>query len=51
MSAYETNFSLFINEGMSYTEIEDMMPWERDILVSQILQRNKEIEQAKNRRK
>ena len=51
MNLYETNFNLFITEKMSYSEIEAMMPWERDILVSQIIQRNKEIEQAKKRGK
>ena len=51
MNTHETNFQLFVSENMSYTEVENMLPWERDIFVSQIIQRNKEIKQAKDRLK
>lgn len=33
---YETNFALIQHHKWSLTEIENMMPWERDVYVSML---------------
>lgn len=35
---YRTNFSLMQHHKYSLSELEDMIPWERDIYVSMLLQ-------------
>jgi len=45
-----TNFSLMQHHKYSLTEIEDMMPWERDIYIDMIITHIKEENQkAKDR--
>lgn len=51
MNYYETNFILLHDNKIPLSEIENMIPWERDILTTQIAQRLKEIEQAKKKKK
>jgi hypothetical protein len=45
-SYYKTNFSLVQHHKYSLTEIENMMPWERDIYVA-LLQQHLEEEKLK----
>tara|TARA_X000000368_G_scaffold193083_2_gene152300 strand:- start:2475 stop:2660 length:186 start_codon:yes stop_codon:yes gene_type:complete len=35
---YKTNFALMQHHKYSLTELENMMPWERDVYVSLLLQ-------------
>ena len=35
---YKTNFSLMQHHKYSLTELENMIPWERDIYVSMLIQ-------------
>lgn len=35
---YKTNFSLMQHHKYSLSELEDMMPWERDIYVTLLIQ-------------
>jgi len=39
---YKLNFELMYNEKYSLTELENMIPWEREIYVSMLTQRIKE---------
>jgi hypothetical protein len=41
MNHYKTNFEL-LHRNYSLTELENMMPWERDVYVAMLLQRIKE---------
>ena len=43
---YETVFFLKHNYNYSYTEIENMMPWERDIFVDMIRSKEEETNNA-----
>ena len=45
---YKLNFALMKHHGFSLSEIEDMMPWERDIYVSLV---KEWIEEEKERMK
>ena len=49
----QTNFGLVQHHNWSLTELENMMPWEREIYVSLLLQhledQELEMKQAKNR--
>ena len=47
---YKTNFSLMQHHKYSLTELENMMPWERDIYISMLIQYIEE-ENAKIREK
>jgi hypothetical protein len=43
---YRTNFGLMQHHKYSLTELEDMIPWEREIYISLLLQYLKEREDA-----
>lgn len=51
-SYYETNFALMQHHSWSISEIEDMIPWEREIYIKYLqnyLEKKRlEYEQAKN---
>ena len=44
---YETNFSLIHQHKWSLTEIEGMIPWERDVYVTML---SEQLEEEKRRR-
>lgn len=48
---YKTNFSLMQHHGYSLTELDNMLPWERDIYVSMLIQwieeENEKLKQKK----
>jgi hypothetical protein len=46
-SYYKTNFSLIHHHKYSLTELEDMLPWEREIYIT-LLQNYIEEENLKN---
>jgi len=52
MSYYQVNFQMIHHHKYSLTEIENMMPWERDIYISMIKsyieEENKRIEEQRN---
>lgn len=48
MSFFKLNFSLTKQHGYSYTELENMIPWEREILVAMLNNYLKEKEVASN---
>ena len=47
-SYYQTNFALMQHHKYSLTELENMMPWERDIYVA-LLQQHLEEEELKQK--
>lgn len=51
MNYYKTNFALMQHHKYSLTELEDMIPWEREIYVNLLVQyldeEKKKIEQQK----
>tara|TARA_A200000159_G_scaffold112387_1_gene105455 strand:+ start:2682 stop:2855 length:174 start_codon:yes stop_codon:yes gene_type:complete len=48
MNMYETNFALMQHHKYSLTELENMMPWERDVYVN-LLMRYLREEEARQR--
>ena len=50
---YKTNFALIQHHKYSLTELENMIPWEREIYISQlqhyIQEENERLEQLKHR--
>lgn len=52
---YKTNFAMMQHHGYSLTELNDMVPWEREIYIAllkeHIEKENERIEQEKNRRR
>ena len=52
---YKTNFSLIQHHKYSLTELENMMPWERDIYVGMLIQyieeENLKLKQKLNERR
>lgn len=44
-SYYKTNFALIHHHKYSLTELEDMIPWEREIYIAQLVQFLKEEEE------
>ena len=44
---YETNFSLIHHHKWSLTEIENMIPWERDVYVTMLSEHLKEEHKRK----
>ena len=50
-SYYKLNFSLIQHHKYSLTEIENMMPWERDIYVGLLKQHLEEEELKRNQSK
>jgi len=51
---YTTNFSLMQHHKYSFIELENMIPWERDIYVAMLIQyieqENEKIKQKQNSR-
>lgn len=51
---YKTNFSLMQHHKYSLTELENMMPWERDIYISLLIQyieeENQKIKERQKKR-
>ena len=54
MNYYKTNFSLMQHHKYSLTELENMLPWERDIYISLLIQyieqENQKIKERQNKR-
>jgi hypothetical protein len=52
---YQTNFALMQHHGYSLSELENMMPWEREIYLSllqeHIKEENEKITTMNNRRR
>lgn len=52
---YKTNFALMQHHKYSLTELENMLPWERDIYIAMLIQyleeENEKLKQKKNERK
>ena len=52
---YKTNFGLMQHHKYSLTELEDMMPWEREIYINLLSQHieeeNKKIEKEKRKQR
>jgi len=46
MNIYETNFALMQHHKYSLTELENMMPWEREVYVTLLVNYIKEKEQS-----
>ena len=50
-SYYETTFSMIQHHKLSLTEIENMLPWERDVYVTMLAdflkEQNKKIQEQK----
>ena len=52
---YKTNFAMMQNHGYSLTELDNMLPWEREIYVALLIEHIKEenernkAQQSKNR--
>ncbi len=44
---YKTNFALMQHHKYSLTELENMMPWERDIYVNLLIAHINEVEQQR----
>jgi hypothetical protein len=55
MTFYQTNFSLVQHHKYSLTDIENMIPWERDVYVGMVKdwvkQENKRIEEQNSKMK
>ena len=51
---YETNFAMMQHHKYSLTELDNMMPWEREIYINLLMQfveeENKEIEKQKRQK-
>jgi hypothetical protein len=46
---YKTNFALMQHHKYSLTELENMMPWERDVYINLLLAHLQEEERRRNR--
>jgi|TARA_A100001388_G_scaffold67436_1_gene47528 hypothetical protein len=44
MNLYEVNFALMQHHKYSLTELESMMPWERDVYVNMLIRHLREEE-------
>lgn len=50
MNLYKTNFLLMQEHNYSLTELENMIPWEREVYVSMLIEHlNKKTEENKKR--
>jgi len=48
---YQINFNLMQNHGYSLSELEDMIPWEREVYIQLLIAHlKKESEEAKNKK-
>ena len=47
MNYYKTNFALIQHHGYSLSELENMIPWERDVYLVMLLKHLEEVEQRK----
>lgn len=47
LNIYNTNFMLMYQHNMSLSELENMMPWERDIYISLLVKHLQEKEQRR----
>jgi hypothetical protein len=45
---YRTNFELMYSHNYSLTELENMIPWEREIYITMLTQRVKEENELRN---
>ena len=45
MNHFETNFTLMEHHNYSLSDLENMMPWEREVYVTLLINNNKEKEQ------
>ena len=48
---YKTNFALMQHHKYSLTELENMIPWERDIYVNLLIAHINEVEQQRKQAK
>ena len=51
MNHYKTNFALMQHHKYSLTELDNMMPWERDIYINLLIAHLKEEEERMERQK
>ena len=49
MNMFETNFALMQHHKYSLTELENMIPWERDVYVNLLVRFLREEEQRQKR--
>tara|TARA_B100002019_G_scaffold11592_1_gene9344 strand:- start:2759 stop:2929 length:171 start_codon:yes stop_codon:yes gene_type:complete len=49
MNHYKTNFALMQHHKYSLTELDNMMPWERDVYVNLLLAHLQEEERRMNK--
>jgi hypothetical protein len=49
MNHYKTNFALMQHHKYSLTELENMMPWERDVYVNLLIAHLQEEERRMNK--
>ena len=49
MNHYKTNFALMQHHKYSLTELENMMPWERDVYVNLLITHLQEEERRMNK--
>jgi len=53
LNHYKTNFALMQHHNYSLTELENMMPWERDVYVTLLIrhveEENEKIRQRQNK--
>lgn len=47
MNYYRTNYQLMQNHKYSLTDINDMMPWEREVYVTMLIEDLKEQEELR----
>ena len=51
MNHYKTNFALMQHQKYSLTELDNMIPWERDIYINLLIAHLKEEEERMERQK
>tara|TARA_A100001035_G_scaffold110350_1_gene86521 strand:+ start:18412 stop:18588 length:177 start_codon:yes stop_codon:yes gene_type:complete len=51
MNHYKTNFALMQHHKYSLTELDNMIPWERDIYINLLIAHLKEEEERMERQK
>tara|TARA_B100000287_G_C20625904_1_gene777815 strand:+ start:108 stop:269 length:162 start_codon:yes stop_codon:yes gene_type:complete len=48
---YQTNFAMMQHHNYSLTELDNMMPWEREIYLSLLKEHLQEMEKARNKQR